>query len=348
MINETFEALKTNLLRLQQKRKMAAVGQKLMWGLTGLFFVFMLVQLVWPITDLSLMSNIAVIGIGFIVVMQGIVFYFLKLHKAFKEEEHSIIEKMTGRLFPDFKFHSTHYLPEQELTRSRLFESETIASSYYGLLSGKVDHAQLYIADIGLIQHDTKNKFQNLFLRIPYLSLLVILYEYVLKNIFTNKSADTVHHSFRGIFCWTNFNKRINGLTVVLPDKLEARFGSLAKTIQGLSRRGQLVNLEDPRFENEFVVYSTDQVEARYILSASMMEKLYELKQKFNHPIMLSFYQNKIYMAVHLEHGLLSFRPEDLTSSKSVENIYSHVNLVKQMVYDLKLNDTLHHVPVVN
>ena len=39
------------------------------------------------------------------------------------------------------------------------------------------------------------------------------------------------------------------------------------------------VQLEDVRFTNEFLVYSTDQVEARYAISTAMMEKILAFKE---------------------------------------------------------------------
>ncbi|MGE0918353.1 DUF3137 domain-containing protein [Trichlorobacter lovleyi] len=41
---------------------------------------------------------------------------------------------------------------------------------------------------------------------------------------------------------------------------------------------GNLVKLEDPRFSQQFKVYSSDQVEARYLLTPRMTERLVDLK----------------------------------------------------------------------
>ena len=48
------------------------------------------------------------------------------------------------------------------------------------------------------------------------------------------------------------------------------------------SRFGRLeeIELEDPEFMEHFRVYSTDQVEARYILSPSMMERLLAFRRE--------------------------------------------------------------------
>ncbi|MEM1391353.1 MAG: DUF3137 domain-containing protein, partial [Pseudomonadota bacterium] len=41
------------------------------------------------------------------------------------------------------------------------------------------------------------------------------------------------------------------------------------------------VKLESPQFESAFEVYSTDQVEARYILTPDLMQRLVELEKTF-------------------------------------------------------------------
>ncbi|MBK9503985.1 MAG: DUF3137 domain-containing protein [Bacteroidetes bacterium] len=44
--------------------------------------------------------------------------------------------------------------------------------------------------------------------------------------------------------------------------------------------RPDVVRLEDVEFEKQFVVYSSDEVEARYILSTSFMEQIMAFKRK--------------------------------------------------------------------
>lgn len=43
----------------------------------------------------------------------------------------------------------------------------------------------------------------------------------------------------------------------------------------------QNVKLEDPVFEREWEVYATDQIEARYILTPALMERMLEIKRRF-------------------------------------------------------------------
>ena len=75
---------------------------------------------------------------------------------------------------------------------------------------------------------------------------------------------------FRGQLLSLEFNKAFAGRTVVLRDK-----GWLqGKKKQGMKR----VGLVDPVFEDIFEAYGTDQVEARYLLTPTFMQRLVDLE----------------------------------------------------------------------
>lgn len=116
---------------------------------------------------------------------------------------------------------------------------------------------------------------------------------------------ETWHTIFRGIFFIADFNKNFNGETIVLPDVAESTFGKLGSWFQKMNvSRDQLVKLEDPEFERHFCVYSNNQVEARYILSTKLMQRITEFKKKSHAKIHLSFVQSKIFIAISVEKNL--------------------------------------------
>jgi hypothetical protein len=100
-------------------------------------------------------------------------------------------------------------------------------------------------------------------------------------------STETI---FIGLFFIADFNKNFHGHTVVLPDIAEKLLGRLGQTLQAMDTRpGELVKLEDPEFERQFVVHSTDQVEARYILSTALMRRMLEFQRKTRATVYFSF-----------------------------------------------------------
>jgi len=86
---------------------------------------------------------------------------------------------------------------------------------------------------------------------------------------------------FKGHLFSADFNKEFNVKTYVLTDTAEKMFGFIGTKLQKMNKaRGELVKLENPEFESEFVVYSDDQVESRYILSPSLMERILLFKKQ--------------------------------------------------------------------
>lgn len=148
------------------------------------------------------------------------------------------------------------------------------------------------------------------------------------------------HTIFRGLFFIGDFNKAFSGKTYVLPDSTERLFGRFGKMLQSLDMtRGELVKLEDPEFEKEFKVYSTDQIEARYILSTSLMSSITGFKRRNNKRIHMAFADSSVYVAISYSKAL--FEPKIFTSLLDFEPIkeyFEDLRLCIGIVEDLNLN----------
>lgn len=149
---------------------------------------------------------------------------------------------------------------------------------------------------------------------------------------------------FRGQFIVADFNKHFKGRTLVLPDTAEKIFGTLVggmlqKRVWGKDR---LVKMDDPAFEKAFVVYGTDQIEARYILTHAMMARLLKLKQQAGAGLYVAFKGEKIMIAIAHDRDL--FEPTLFASLLSVRQARDHINTLKSsigIVEELKLNEHL-------
>ena len=148
------------------------------------------------------------------------------------------------------------------------------------------------------------------------------------------------HTIFKGLFFIGDFNKDFKGLTVVLPDVAERLFGFLGKALQNLNfMRGELIKLEDPEFEKEFAVYGDDQVEARYILSMSLMRRISDFKKKTGKRIFLSFVHSNVCVAVTT--GKNMFEPRifrTLLDFDVTAEYLQDLQLATGIVEDLNLN----------
>jgi hypothetical protein len=145
---------------------------------------------------------------------------------------------------------------------------------------------------------------------------------------------------FKGLFFVGDFNKHFQGHTIVVPDHTERYLGTLAQDLQALNQqRGQLVKLEDPEFEKLFVVYGTDQIEARYILSTSLMQRLVDFTKKVHRETFVSFINNKIYIAIKYDEDL--FEPKlfkNMVDFAPVREYFETLQLMMGIVEELNLN----------
>lgn len=92
---------------------------------------------------------------------------------------------------------------------------------------------------------------------------------------------------FRGFLFMADFHKDFKGKTTIIRNSMfNLRFGE--------SR----VKMENPVFEKVFDVFSTDQVEARYLITPSMMERLLSLNSRFDKGVTISFRNSTILVAI--------------------------------------------------
>lgn len=146
---------------------------------------------------------------------------------------------------------------------------------------------------------------------------------------------------FRGLFMWADFHKNFQGRTYVRPDVAEKLLGRFGRALQkvDITSKEQLIQLEDPEFEKAFVVNGSDQVEARFILSTSMMRRMLDLKNKFRSDVSFGFIDSSVYIAIPLNANLYEpkFRKSALDEA-SLRETYDQLASCFSIVEDLGLN----------
>ena len=142
----------------------------------------------------------------------------------------------------------------------------------------------------------------------------------------TKEEGRTSRLLFKGLFFIADFNKDFQGRTIILPERM-------------FKKKRNLVKTEDPEFEKLFNVYGTDQIEARYILSQSLMQRIKLFKKKTKHNLCLSFVYSNVFVAISFKKEL--FEPKYFSSIVDFEPIreyYEDLNLALGIVEDLNLN----------
>ncbi len=149
------------------------------------------------------------------------------------------------------------------------------------------------------------------------------------------------HTILKGIVFCADFNKNFNGTTVVRPKDFGAAIGAwISDKVSLLSSSDkELVKLESPDFCKKFVTYSTDQVEARYILTPAMMERLCELDHKTKDTISVSFTDSYVYIAFPLSKDY--FEPpvfKSLLDGSFLEEDLEVIRFMYSIIKELDLN----------
>jgi hypothetical protein len=141
---------------------------------------------------------------------------------------------------------------------------------------------------------------------------------------------------FRGPLVISRFPKTFSGRTLVVPDA-----GSIGNFFgEVFNRTTGRVRLESPEFEEVFEVYGTDQVEARYLLTPTTMERLVAFKHRFDGKVRLAFVSDTLLIAIDDRRdwfpnpGLF----EKLTNPALVRTQFEEVARLAEIVEALNLN----------
>lgn len=202
---------------------------------------------------------------------------------------------------------------QEEFKFSQLFTTDPDRYHTEDLVSGKIDKTSFYFAEVHA--------------------------EYKIETHGKNGKQTQWHNIIKGIIFTADFNKHFNGLTVVRPKDFGASLGAwFSKNVFSIGDKN-VVELENDGFKKNFVTYSTDQIEARYILTPSMMEKINELNQRSAYTISLSFINSSMYIAFPLDHNYFEAPVfKSLLQPNLLDKDMSVLSFMYDIVHELDLN----------
>jgi len=225
-----------------------------------------------------------------------------------------VIEKIIHFLDPSLTYTKTSSINEYEYRRSELFLESYDRFVGNDLVHGKIEGVDVRFCDL-----------------------------HVEKKVRSRDDKEEWQDVFQGLIFIADFNKAFNSKVVVLPDIAERTLGVLGSWIQGMNiQRGKLIKLDDPEFERLFVVYGDDQIESRYILSHSLMEKIVQFRKKIGKSLYLSFVDSKMYLALHYTKPL--FEPiltRSLLEFNYIKDYFELLSMIVGIVNEFKLNEKL-------
>lgn len=231
----------------------------------------------------------------------------------------NVISKIVKFSAPELIYQPARGIDQGQYSESNIFRQRVDRYKSEDLMSGKLDATELRFSEIHSEYKTTTTDSKG-------------------------RTRTQWHTIFKGLFIMADFNKRFSGCTLVLPDRAERWMGFVGKKLQEMNftAPGELVKLENPDFEKAFVVYSDDQVEARYILSTSFMERLLAFKEKIDRPVHISFAHATMFIAIAT--GRNMFEPRIFRSVLDPELVHEYIDdvaLATGVVADLNLNQRI-------
>ncbi len=253
--------------------------------------------------------------IGFSYFGFGAIIYKFLIKDYTEEFKHKIIKPLINAIDNKLSYSSTLHVPQRLFERSELFNASPDRINGNDYVKGYIDDVNIEFSDL-----HAEKKHRN------------------------SKGKDNWSTIFKGLFIVAEFNKNFSAKTIILPDTAQNSFGNLiGNWLQSHNfNRDELVKMDSHNFEKEFVVYSTDQIEARYILSHTLMKRLLLFKQKSKNPLYVSFVGNHIHIAIYYDKDL--FEPSvfhSLLNYKIAMEYVKNMHLAIGIVEELKLNQKI-------
>lgn len=145
---------------------------------------------------------------------------------------------------------------------------------------------------------------------------------------------------FEGLMIGFEMPKKTFGHTIVVKD-----VGSIRRMVSDKKSGLSHANLVDPEFEKQYDAFTSDQVEARYIIDPVMIEKFAKLQEQYmTNKIQAAFYDNKVLLMLESKHNY--FEPPKITipatsemdlimlkrEIRTIFGILDHLDLVKEQL----------------
>ena len=236
-----------------------------------------------------------------------------------------VMTRLVKLFHPSLNYYPNRAIAKQEYRLSMLFHNSPDPDRYRGedYIEGVIDKTDIRLSELHTeyrqVTYDSKGNRREYWVTI-----------------------------FRGLFISADFHKHFHGITLVLPDTEQSWLGGFGQWLQSISamlgnQPGELVKMEDPEFERLFKVFSTDQIEARYILTPNMIRRIVEFRKKTDSPLRLSFIASRVFVAIPTYHDHFEppslFAPADkLLDPSTLAQYFDELKFALAVVDELNLN----------
>jgi hypothetical protein len=298
--------------------RIEAVRKKLLWiyriskymiSIINLFFfIFILPHSFDSVSEnesyLRLMSVmfISVLLISSFILMIFALPQFLEL-KMRKDFKINIMRPVIDFINPGLIYEPDRHITLKSFKDSGLIDDKDFDFTGDDLIRGKIGLTSFVLSEINCIKHSRK------------------------RHLYTQ--------IFHGLCFIADFSKKFKTSVYVIPEN--------PLIINYVRKSGTLSThpmiMDDPEFNNIFHVYGVDEIETRYILSNSLMERIKNYYHSHECELYLSFRNNRIYILISYTRDL--FEPKLFSSMSDysfIEDYYRDLRTGLDLVNDLNLN----------
>lgn len=303
------QAVENVLAELEVQRKKIVSANIKGWGAVILGILVAIVT-----------TSLAGLVVGIILGAVGIIYGGITLYKIgndanqyksrFKRE---VIGVALSSIDPNLTLDPNNGISEAEFVQSQLFAANPDRYKTEDLVRGKDRKTSFYFAEVHA--------------------------EYKTETRTKNGTRTTWHNILKGIVFVADFNKNFSGVTVIRPKDFGSSIGAwFSKNIYSFGDKN-IIELENDGFNKNFVTYGTDQVEARYILTPAMMEKINDLNERSAYTVSLSFTNSCMYIAFPLDKNYFEapiYRT--LLNPDLLDDDFSILSFMYALISELDLN----------
>ena len=297
--------LKSALLSIEGERML--LKKKYIRGLIGLLL---------PLAALLIFQDYLSflhITIAFLIVAPSL-YYLIQLDskkKAYRAKfKKNVVSHIVKLINPDWDYQSDSKISSTDFDASRLFPDRWDKYNGDDFVSGRIGKTDFQFSELN-----------------------------VKRKVKTSDNKTEWQTVFKGLFAYADFNKEIQGQTFVFPEVTSKLLKVLSGGF-GVKRDGlELIKLENPEFEKRFMVYGSNQIESRYVITPAMMVAMLSIDKNQPNPIHFSFVGSRVYIAMSF--GLDLFEPRIFSSGlkfEDMEQMNEQFRIIQTIVEEMNLN----------
>jgi hypothetical protein len=260
----------------------------------------------------------------------GLAIWFLVYNKAQKELKSGykgiVVRRIVASLGRGLTYQAGSSLTVQQFTSMDLFNEDASTWNSEDEVSGRKNQVAYALHEVRAGRQDNSSGTR----------LLGGSSFFMLAALKASKQDQRIF--FRGLIVKLDFNKNFAGHTVVVPD----REGQILAGLFGESesrRKKSIVRMENVDFEKMFSVYSTDDQEARYLITPKLMELVMETQLLLGAELRLCFKENSLFVTVPQKKDRFEVNMFGgaVTPETAVGDLVEVVNLAEKLVDALDL-----------